>query len=307
VSAPRGTVGVRHLRKTVEEVRADVAMLVLIKDNAELHLRNEVARMAPDQFDVRTLSTDQLEAWLRRPDLTSQQRGPIEAELERRNAAEIGGGAAHRAGSSGPPLVPRPPGGPSGAAPSPRPIPAMPSRQRSSSGLRVGRLRVVAAVIVGGFAALLIAVLNTGSSGGSGGSSDVACHVNGGRGASCPTALPSDPRAFATTATASAMEPWADHSPVVTDRIERAVREQFAAGEVPAVLELLGALRLPFLENNPEETERVQAAVVLLARGSHDRLLDAAALAEEDWRDVLVAAGLADEDWPGRLQEEFGP
>jgi hypothetical protein len=106
--------------------------------------------------------------------------------------------------------------------------------------------------------------------------------------------------------TASAGEPRAILGGVISDRVERAVREQFAPGEVPAVLDMLGALRLPFLQDDQVATERVQAAVVLVAAGRSDRFLDAAALAETDWRDVLMAAGLADADWSERLRAAFG-
>ncbi|MBM7774575.1 hypothetical protein JOD54_004779 [Actinokineospora baliensis] len=53
-------------------------------------------------------------------------------------------------------------------------------------------------------------------------------------------------------------------------------------------------------------TERVQAAIVLLADGDMARLRDALALSVVDWRDVLVGASLADEDWPSRLDRELG-
>ncbi|GAA1661764.1 hypothetical protein GCM10009765_09120 [Fodinicola feengrottensis] len=55
------------------------------------------------------------------------------------------------------------------------------------------------------------------------------------------------------------------------------------------------------------DSERIQAGVVLCARGDLHRLRDACALAELDWRDVLMGAGLAHEDWPSRLDAELGP
>ncbi|WP_233225584.1 hypothetical protein, partial [Amycolatopsis sp. CA-126428] len=54
-------------------------------------------------------------------------------------------------------------------------------------------------------------------------------------------------------------------------------------------------------------SERVQAAIVLLARGSIRRFRDAVTLSTQDWRDVLVAADLAHDDWPARLDQELGP
>jgi len=44
-------------------------------------------------------------------------------------------------------------------------------------------------------------------------------------------------------------------------------------------------------------SERIQTAMLIWAAGDLDRLVDAAALAETDWRDLLVNAELADDDW----------
>jgi hypothetical protein len=86
---------------------------------------------------------------------------------------------------------------------------------------------------------------------------------------------------------------------VVSDRLRKRIERDFPEpGSAPAVIELVGAV---------EETERVQAAVVLWARGDLARLRDARDLASQDWRDVLVRAGLADEDWRSRLDAELGP
>ncbi|MFL6156355.1 MAG: hypothetical protein ACJ72D_09700 [Marmoricola sp.] len=53
--------------------------------------------------------------------------------------------------------------------------------------------------------------------------------------------------------------------------------------------------------------ERVQAAIVLPARGDLGSIREGAELAGTDWRDVLVNGGLADDDWPSRLDSELGP
>lgn len=58
---------------------------------------------------------------------------------------------------------------------------------------------------------------------------------------------------------------------------------------------------------DPARTERVQAAIVILAAGDLSRLREALDLAKLDWRDVLVSAGLANGDWPTRLDRELGP
>jgi hypothetical protein len=44
----------------------------------------------------------------------------------------------------------------------------------------------------------------------------------------------------------------------------------------------------------------------VLAGGSLERLEREAALAETDWRGVLVAARLAHADWPDRLADALG-
>jgi hypothetical protein len=88
-------------------------------------------------------------------------------------------------------------------------------------------------------------------------------------------------------------------------RLSRRVRRDFPApGAAEEVLGLLSGL--VWFPDHPAHAERVQAAVVVLARGNLGRLKDSILLARTDWRDVLVAAGLANEDWPARLDAELG-
>jgi hypothetical protein len=54
-----------------------------------------------------------------------------------------------------------------------------------------------------------------------------------------------------------------------------------------------------------QDTERLQAAVVLVASGDESRLESALAMGRLDWRDLLVAAGLASGDWGARLDERL--
>jgi hypothetical protein len=54
------------------------------------------------------------------------------------------------------------------------------------------------------------------------------------------------------------------------------------------------------------DSERIQAAIVIVASGQLGRLTDAIALAQTDWRDILVDAGLADDDWRQRLDSLLG-
>jgi hypothetical protein len=53
---------------------------------------------------------------------------------------------------------------------------------------------------------------------------------------------------------------------------------------------------------SPEIRERVQCAALNLSEGRIDKLYDAIALAQTDWRDLLVSAGFAEDkqahrDW----------
>jgi hypothetical protein len=60
---------------------------------------------------------------------------------------------------------------------------------------------------------------------------------------------------------------------------------------------------LPCTDNaSPESFERIQCAALKLSEGRMDKLYDAIALAQTDWRDLLVSAGFAEDplthkDW----------
>ena len=85
---------------------------------------------------------------------------------------------------------------------------------------------------------------------------------------------------------------------VVSERLRRRIKCDFPDGEnASSVIELVGAV---------SDSERIQAAIVLLGRGDLVRVRDAIDLAEQDWRDVLVGADLADEDWRARLDVVLG-
>lgn len=90
-------------------------------------------------------------------------------------------------------------------------------------------------------------------------------------------------------------------------RLERRIRHDFPEpGSARGVIRLLADL--PHRAGYDQQTlasERIQAAIILLADGNLRRLHEALDLAAADWRDLLVAAGLADEDWPGRLDREL--
>jgi hypothetical protein len=85
---------------------------------------------------------------------------------------------------------------------------------------------------------------------------------------------------------------------IASQRLRRRIARDFPEPETAsAAVDVIGAAG---------DSERVQAAVLLCGRGDLGRLRDAAAVAERDWRDVLVGAGLAGEDWPSRLDAELG-
>ncbi|MFI6585188.1 hypothetical protein [Embleya sp. NPDC050493] len=92
-------------------------------------------------------------------------------------------------------------------------------------------------------------------------------------------------------------------------RLERRIRRDFPEpGSAPEVLRILDAL--PDAAGHDREvlrSERVRAAIVLLAEGDIGRFRRAVELAEVDWRDLLLDAELADADWPDRLDTELGP
>ncbi len=95
----------------------------------------------------------------------------------------------------------------------------------------------------------------------------------------------------------------------VTARLQRRIRQDFtapaAAAEALRILDGLPAAA----GYDPQHfaSERVQAAIVLSARGDPRRLHQAVDLALTDWRDLLVAAGLAQRDWPQHLDAALGP
>jgi hypothetical protein len=86
---------------------------------------------------------------------------------------------------------------------------------------------------------------------------------------------------------------------VVSERLRRRIERDFREpGSAATVIGLVGGVGEP---------ERVQAAVVVWAKGDLARLRDACDLAGRDWRDALVRGGLAGEDWRSRLVAELGP
>lgn len=88
--------------------------------------------------------------------------------------------------------------------------------------------------------------------------------------------------------------------------VERDFRRFHGRYDEAQVFHLLESLHFPLVRSDSER-ERIQAAILILARGSVDRLVAAVREAEGDWRDVLVSAGLANESWQDCLAAALGP
>ncbi|WP_114201728.1 DUF3592 domain-containing protein [Janibacter anophelis] len=82
----------------------------------------------------------------------------------------------------------------------------------------------------------------------------------------------------------------------LSDRVGRRLRRDFGSR----------AERLGRQIVEATDSEREQAAVLLLADGDEYGLAAALRLARRDRRDLLVAADLADDRWPSRLDHELG-
>lgn len=87
----------------------------------------------------------------------------------------------------------------------------------------------------------------------------------------------------------------------IPPRIAERVARDFERTRRPEVLRLIASLAIT--TGTSEGAERIGGAILIVAGGDIDRLVEAAAIAEADWRDVLVAAGLQHDDWRARLDE----
>lgn len=93
----------------------------------------------------------------------------------------------------------------------------------------------------------------------------------------------------------------------ISERVLRRVERDYRGRRAEEALYLLDAMNLGGRADEDDSgRERVQVAVLELARGDVGRLLEAAVEAETDWRDILVAAGLEGEDWARRIEELLG-
>jgi hypothetical protein len=86
----------------------------------------------------------------------------------------------------------------------------------------------------------------------------------------------------------------------VSPLVREQARRSFAPAQADEVIAALDATDLPL---GSMRADRVQLAILLLARGDLPAFRAALQEARQDWRDTLVAAGLADEDWPAILRQ----
>ena len=89
----------------------------------------------------------------------------------------------------------------------------------------------------------------------------------------------------------------------LTPRLRRGLDADFGqeAQGLAAELELL-----PESINGGQDPERIQAAVVLAARGSVQEFAAMLARARMDWRDLLVSAGLENGDYAKVMRRRLG-
>jgi hypothetical protein len=92
-----------------------------------------------------------------------------------------------------------------------------------------------------------------------------------------------------------------------TCRLTERIRRDFERAHVGVVLEQLGGIPESLPLGERQNSERVQAAVVIPARGDLDAFAELLEMARADWRDVLVGAGFDEDGWSARLDEELGP
>lgn len=84
----------------------------------------------------------------------------------------------------------------------------------------------------------------------------------------------------------------------IASPVLNAIRHIFAPEDAGAVISTF--------DNAPDfpatwEYERIQFAILVRAQGSLQRFKEAFALAEDDWRDILVEAGLSRPNWPDKV------
>jgi hypothetical protein len=96
---------------------------------------------------------------------------------------------------------------------------------------------------------------------------------------------------------------WETQSPTrISEDVRLELARRFSPDDVDDASATLGAMTLP-LDDSQANRDRVHLAAILRSGGSLSALRDAVALAETDWRDLLVAAGLENSDWRDVLRK----
>lgn len=80
----------------------------------------------------------------------------------------------------------------------------------------------------------------------------------------------------------------------LTELNEAQARAQFSASDVAAAIQLI-AEGVVSARDMPVLLERVRSAAIRMSRGNMRDLREAVALAQLDWRDLLMAADFADD------------
>jgi hypothetical protein len=84
----------------------------------------------------------------------------------------------------------------------------------------------------------------------------------------------------------------------ITTPVMNAIRRKFAPEDAEQVISTLeNAPDFPYTQ----EFERIQFAILVRAQGSLELFSEAWALAELDWRDILLATRMAELNWPNKV------
>ena len=92
----------------------------------------------------------------------------------------------------------------------------------------------------------------------------------------------------------------------LSPRVVARVRRDFEPGQVDSIIQVLGTLPESLPMGGDQDADRVQAALVIPARGNPDTFAGLLNLDRQDWRDALVGAGLGGDDWVAKLDHELG-
>lgn len=82
----------------------------------------------------------------------------------------------------------------------------------------------------------------------------------------------------------------------VTLLVDEQLKLAFNVVEAQMARGMFGVAKFPRVKSNSER-ERIQLAIIYLARGKMDWLLKALEAASSDWRGVLTSAGMAHAEW----------